>query len=137
MNMSELSDQDVEAIEEIHNYWIREELAGNSSRVIELCTDDVRWIPPNAPPLVGKEAIAQYLSDSTVGLKDVQVGDVVICGSRSVVYLTSNYHSRFVVEGGSEMQEAVGAHLWILRKTVGGAWRVAIVAWSSWEPRNG
>lgn len=136
MNMSELSDKDLEAIEQIHNYWIREELAGNSSRVIELCTDDVRWIPPNAPPLVGKEAIAQHLSDSTVGLNDVQVADVVICGSRAVAYLTSNYHSRFVVEGGSEMQEAVGAHLWILRKTVGGAWRVAIVAWSSWEPNG-
>ena len=91
----------------------------------------------NAPPLVGKEGIAQYLSDNTVGLKDVQVGDVLIGGSRSVVYLTSNYHSRFVVEGASEIQEAVGAHLWILRKTVGGAWRVAIVAWSSWEPWNG
>ncbi|HET6669967.1 MAG TPA: DUF4440 domain-containing protein [Pyrinomonadaceae bacterium] len=135
--MPELSDEDVEAIEEIHNYWIKEELAGNSSRVIELCTDDVRWIPPNAPPLVGKEAIGRYLSDSRVHLKEVRVGDVVIRGSRSLVYLTSNYRSRFVVEAGSEMQEAVGAHLWILRKTVSGAWRVAIVAWSSWEPTNG
>ncbi|MCM3901841.1 MAG: DUF4440 domain-containing protein [Pyrinomonadaceae bacterium] len=135
-NMSELSDQDLEAIEEIHNYWIREELAGNGSRVIELCTDDVRWMPPNAPPLVGKPAIAQYLSDSTVGLKDVQAGDVVICGSGSVAYLTSSYHSRFVVEGGWELQEAAGTHLWILRKTGGGAWRVAVVAWSLWGPGN-
>src|SRR5688500_10445107 len=129
MSMSELSDQDIESIEEIHRYWIGEELAGNSSRVIELCTDDVRWIPPNAPPLVGKEAIARYLSDSTVGLKDVQIGDVIIRGSRSVAYLTSNYHSRFVVDGGSTVQEVVGAHLWILRKKMGGVWRVAIVAW--------
>ena len=135
--MSELSDEDIDAIEEIHNYWIKEELAGNSSRVIELCTDDVRWIPPNAPPLVGKEAIARYLSDSRVLLKEVQVGDVVIRGSRSLVYLTSNYRSRFIVEAGSEMEEAVGAHLWILRKTMSGVWRVAIVAWSSWEPTNG
>jgi len=75
-------------------------------------------------------------AQQSVSLKEVQVGDVVICGSRSVVYLTSNYHSRFVVEGNSELQEAMGAHLWILRKTVAGVWRVAIVAWSSWEPRN-
>ncbi len=134
--MSELCEQDVEAIEEIHNHWIREELAGNSSRVIELCTDDVRWIPPSAPPLVGKEAIAQYLSDNTVDLKDLQVEDVVIGGSSSVAYLTSNYHSRFVVEGSSELQEATGTHLWILRKTVIGAWRVAIVAWSSVQYRR-
>jgi uncharacterized protein (TIGR02246 family) len=135
--MSELSDQDVEAIEEIHDYWIKEELAGNSSRVVDLCTDDVTWIPPNAPPLVGKEAIAQYLSDSTVGLKDVQSRDVVICGSGSVAYLTSAYHTWFVVEAGSEIQEATGTHLWILRKNGDGAWRVAVMAWSSWAARNG
>ncbi len=135
--MSELSRQDIEAIEEVHNRWIMEELAGNSSRVIELCRDDVRWIPPDAPAIVGKEAIAQYLGDSTVGLKEVQVGEVVIYGSDSVAYLTSNYHSRFAVEGGSEIQQATGTHLWILRKTWSGAWRVAIVAWSSWEPGNG
>lgn len=134
MNMSELRHQDVAAIEEIHNHWIREELAGNGARVIELCTDDVRWIPPNAPPLAGKEAIAQYLRDITVSIEDVQVGEVVIHGSNSVAYLTGNYHTRFVVEGGSEMQEARGTHFWILRKTPGGTWRVAIVAWSSWEP---
>ncbi len=135
--MSELPSQDVDAIEEVHNRWVREELAGDSSHVIELCTDDVRWIPPNAPPLVGKGAIAQYLSDSTVGLKDVQAGDVLICGSGSVAYLTSRYRSRFVVEGGSQMLEATGTHLWILRKTGCGMWRVAIVAWSSWEPGKG
>ena len=131
--MSELSDQDLEAIEEIHNHWIREELAGNNSRIIELCTDDVRWIPPNARPLVGKTAVAKYLNDNSVDLKDVQVGDVVISGGSSVAYLTSNYCSRFIIDGNSEMQEAVGAHLWILKKTVAEGWRVAIVAWSSWD----
>ena len=134
--MSELTSHDVDAIKVVHNRWVREELARHSSHVIELCTDDVRWIPPNAPPLVGKKAIAQYLSDSTVDLKDVQTGDVVICGSGSVAYLTSSYRSRFVVEGNSEMQEATGTHLWILRKTGSGEWRVAIVAWSSWGPGN-
>jgi uncharacterized protein (TIGR02246 family) len=133
MNMSELSDQDVEAIEAIHDQWIREELAGNSSQIVELCTNDVMWIPPDAPPLVGKEAIAQHLNDNSVNLKDVQIRDVVIRGSDSVAYLTSNYCSRFVAEGTFEMQEASGTHLWVLRNTGAGVWRVAVVAWSSWE----
>ena len=131
-SMSELSGQDVNAIDEVHRRWIREELAGNSSQVIEFCTDDVRWIPPNAPPLVGKEAIAKYLDDNSVELKDVQVKDVLIRGSDSVAYLTSGYQSRFVVEGQTDVQECTGTHLWILRKTGDGVWRVAIVAWSSW-----
>ena|SRR6266540_1142452 len=45
----------------------------------------------------------------------------------------SSYRSRFGIEGVSDVQEAIGAHLWILRKTEGGAWRVAIVAWSAWD----
>ena len=131
--MSELTSQDVDAIEEIHNRWISRELAGNSSQVIELCTDDVKWIPPNAPPLVGKEAIAQYLNDNSVELKEVNVKEVIIRGSGSVAYLTSGYQSRFVGEVQTEMQQSTGTHLWVLRKTRGGVWRVAIVAWSLWE----
>jgi uncharacterized protein (TIGR02246 family) len=131
MRMSELSGQDVDAIQEIHDRWIREELAGNSSQVIELCTDDVKWIPPNAPPLVGKEAIAQYLKESSVELKDVHVKEVIILGSGSIAYLTSGYHSRFVDEWKHDIQDASGTHLWVLRKT-GGVWKVAIVAWSLW-----
>ena len=131
--MSELSKQDVDAIEEIHNCWIKEELAGNSSRVIELCTDDVTWIPPNAPPLVGEKAIAQYLGESSAELKNISIKDTMIRGCGSVAYLTSDFRSRFVVEGRTEIQEVTGTHLWVLRKTGGGEWRVAIVAWSLWE----
>jgi ketosteroid isomerase-like protein len=130
--MSELSDQDVEAIEEIHNHWIKEELAGNSGQIIELCTKDVMWIPPDAPSLLGKEAIAQYLNDNDADLKDVQIKNLVIRGNDSVAYLTSNYYSRFVVQGASEVQKATGTHLWVLRRIRAGVWRVAIVAWSSW-----
>ena len=134
--MSELSGQDVDSIREIHNRWIRAELAGDSSCIVELCADDVRWMPPNAPPLVGKHAIANYLNDDTVGLKQIQVKDVVIHGSGSLAYLSGNYHSQFVVSGGFVMQEARGTHLWIVRKTECGEWRVAVLAWSSWELGN-
>lgn len=132
MSVCELPHQDVDAIEEIHDRWIREERAGNNSGVIELCTDDARWMPPDSRPIVGKEAIARYLSASTAELEDVQVGDVVISGSGRTAYLTSSYRSRFRVKGVPDLQEATGAHLWILRKTEGGGWRVAVVAWNAW-----
>ncbi len=131
--MSELSEQDVEKIEEIHNLWIKEELARNSSQTIELCADDVTWIPPDAPPLVGKQAIAKYLNDNAVDLKDVQIKDVLIRGSDTLAFLTSDYYSRFAAAGANETQEATGTHLWVLRKTRGGVWQVAVVAWSSWK----
>src|SRR3990172_6269755 len=131
--MSELSPKNAAAIEEIHRRWIGEELAGNKSQIIELCTNDVTWIPSDAPPLVGKEAIAQYLHDNAVDLKDVRISDVVIRGSNSVAYLISGYRSRFVANGASDMQEATGTHLWVLQKTGEGMWQIAVVAWSSWK----
>ena len=133
--MSELSDQDVNEIEEIHNRWIAEELAGNSSHVIDFCTDDVKWIPPNAPPLVGKETIAEYLKNNAVDLRHVQVKDVMIRGSGPVAYLTSDYYSRFTVEKATEIQEVTGTHLWVLRKIENGRWQVDLVTWSVWECR--
>jgi ketosteroid isomerase-like protein len=129
--MSELSDQDVQAIEDIHNRWISEELARNNARIVELCTNDIVWMPPDTLSLVGKEAIAEYLNENDTDLKDVEVTDVVIRGNDSIAYLTSRYHSRFVAVGASEVQRATGTHLWVLRKTDGRVWQVAVVAWNS------
>ncbi|HEX6728469.1 MAG TPA: DUF4440 domain-containing protein [Pyrinomonadaceae bacterium] len=131
--MSELSEQDLKAIEELHNHWIAEELVGAATQVITLCTKDIKWIPPDSPPLKGKEAITAYISANTVGLKDVQISDVEISGTGTLAYLTSRYCSQFSAEGFPETQQATGTHLWILRKESDGIWRVAVVAWSAWE----
>lgn len=136
MNTSQLSDQHTEAIEEIHNRWIREELCGNNAQIIELCANNIKWIPPDAPPIVGKEAIAHYLNENVVELKDVQISDLTIRGNNSVAYLTCNYCSRFIAEGSSVAQEATGTHLWILCKTADSGWLVALVAWSLWGLAN-
>jgi uncharacterized protein (TIGR02246 family) len=135
--MSELSGQDLAAIQEVHDRWLSAEVRGDHSQVIDLCTDDVSWIPPNEPPLNGKQAIAQFLTDNAVDLKDIQVSDVVIRGNGSVAYLTSYFQTRFKLPADSSIHESTGAHLWILRKTGNGLWQVAIVTWSYWKPQQG
>lgn len=130
--MSALSQEDLKAIEALHNDWIAMELAGSGSQVITLCTNDVMWIPPNSPPLEGKAAVNTYLNANRVCLKDVQIKDVEIRGSGAVAYLSSNYRSKFSIEGLSQNQEATGTHLWILQKSTDDVWRVALVAWSLW-----
>ena len=131
--MSDLSEQDRKAIEAVHSRWIQEELAGKATRTIALCTTDVKWIPPNGPPLETKDAISKYLNASSVDVKDIQIKDLEIRGSDTVAYLSANYHSRFLIEGEVKPQESTGTHLWILRKTSDGIWLVAVVAWSAWE----
>lgn len=129
--MSELSEQDRKAIEAVHSRWIQEELAGNATRTIALCTADVKWIPPSSPPLETKDAISSYLNGNRVDLKSIHIKDLEIRGSDTIAYLTANYHSQFSIAGQAEPQESTGMHLWILRKTTDGMWRVAVVTWTS------
>lgn len=131
--MLELSDQDREAIEILHDKWIAEELAGNAGQIIEFCTEDVKWIPPNSRPLETKDAISRYLNANSVDLQDIQIKDLQIHGSDKVAFLIANYCSRFLVEGEAEPQESRGTHLWVLRKTAEGIWLVAAITWNSWR----
>lgn len=131
--VSKLSNTDQQAIEQVHDRWIADELANNSMGILQLCTDDVMWIPPDFPALVGKEAIRQWLSAADVEIKDVHVASLRIDGDGSVAYLTSNYSTTYIAERSAVMAKVDGTHLWILRKMADGEWKVAIITWSLWE----
>jgi ketosteroid isomerase-like protein len=130
--MTELLDQDVDKIKEVHNRWMELELSGENSKLVDLCTEDIQWLVPNASPIAGKEAIANYLDTNRVDVKEIDLTNLSIHGSGSLAYLTSDYRTRFLTPGHSEMHEARGTHLWVLRKSDRHVWRVAAVAWSSW-----
>jgi ketosteroid isomerase-like protein len=110
-------------------------LSNNSTELLDFCTDDVVWIPPNAPAVAGKEAIRQWLFAGDVGIRDVRIANVRIDGDGSVAFLTSNYLTECVTGLSTSTAEAVGTHLWVLRKLADGEWKVAIVTWSLWEQR--
>jgi ketosteroid isomerase-like protein len=130
--MTGLSDLDLSNIEKLHDIWIAKELEGNASEVLDLCTDDIQWMPPDAPPIVGKEKIANFLATDPVKLLVVNISNLSIRGSGSVAYLTSNYFTRYLSQSHSEFEhDAKGTHLWVLRKE-DNRWRIAVVAWSSW-----
>jgi ketosteroid isomerase-like protein len=134
--MSELSDHDKQLIADLHKRWISEELVGNSSKVLGYCTEGVMWMPPQSPPLLGKETIAQYLNENQVLLKDVKISNLSIKGNDTVAYLTSDYSSHFVAQGETTTQEADGTHLWVLEKTKDDLWLVAVVAWNLVSLKN-
>jgi ketosteroid isomerase-like protein len=127
--MTALSDQDLNHIKDLHRRWIAKELQGNESEVVELCTADVKWLVPDAPPIEGKAEIAKYLASHHVKLETIEVSDPSIEGNETIAYLTSNYRACYVSE--SRLAEAKGTHLWVLRKE-DNEWRVAVVTWNSW-----
>lgn len=127
--MTALSDQDLYNIKDLHRRWIAKELEGDEPAVVDLCTADVKWLVPDAPPIVGKDEIAKYLATHHVKIETIDVSDPAIEGSGTIAYLTSNYRACFVSEG--LLEEAKGTHLWVLRKE-DNEWRVAVVTWHSW-----
>ena len=96
--MTALSDQDLNNIKDLHRRWIAKELEGNEAGVVALCTADVQWLGPGAPPVVGKEEIAKYLTTHHVKLETIDVTDPSIEGSGTIAYLTSNYRTRYKAE---------------------------------------
>jgi ketosteroid isomerase-like protein len=100
---------------------------------LDLCTDDVVFLPPNGPPLLGKEVIGQWLSSSGDQIQDIQISNLKIDGAESVSYLTANYATSYTISAAAATSKAQGVHLWILRKLNSGDWKVAVVMWSSFE----
>lgn len=129
--MTELSERDLDKIKNLHNRWIGSELDGNETGVVDLCTADVQWLPPDSPPIVGKDEIAKYLATHQVKVEAIDIDGLYVQGSGSLAYLISNYRTQYLTEGHSELHESQGTHLWVLRKE-GDYWRVAVVTWSSW-----
>ena len=130
--MTEISQHDLKKIKDVHDLWIAKELAGNGSEVIDLCTEDILWLPPNAPPIMGKEEIAKHLAADPTKVESIDVSDVCIHGSGSLAYLISNYRTHYLTPDRSGPHESTGSHLWILRKE-GDDWLVAVVSWSVWR----
>ncbi len=129
--VSYFPEQDVRAIQDIHHQWLNEERRGNPVAVLQWCTEDVRWIPPDSPVLAGKEAIRKWLKTDEVEIKSLEVTNLQIHGSGSVAYKTGDYSTSYVEPHSSEIYRVKGTHLWVLHKSSDDEWKVAVVAWNS------
>ncbi len=125
-----LSESDLKAISQTHQRWIGEEIANNSAATLQLCTNDVVWMPPDSPALIGKEVIDRWLAGAQVEVQSIQISNLKIDGDGSVAYLTANYSTTYISGPEAVTSHARGEHLWILRKMSSGDWKVAIVMWS-------
>lgn|GEM_PF-1405923 len=132
--LPELLVQDFKAIESLQRQWMDEELRGNKEGLVGLCTDDVQWIPPDAPAVLGKDALRDWLKAREIQSASIQITDTDTGGSGSVAYLTSRYSKVLVPEGGFLAHTVTGTHFWVLKKTPDKGWRVAVAGWNQNGP---
>ncbi len=129
--MDELTKDAVREIEQIHSNWIGFEVAGEGHSLMALCADDIELWPPDAQPLLGRAAVSAQMAHGTTRIHDIEITDRRIRGSNEIAYLTASYKTTFSSAEDPTPRQALGSHLWILRKQAA-TWAVTLVTWSSW-----
>lgn len=127
----DLVTEDVREIERIHSNWIEFEVAGEDRRLLALCADDIEFWPSDAQPLVGRAAVSAHLERGSTRIHGIEISDRRIRGSGEIAYLTASYKTTFSSADDSNPRQALGSHLWILKKRAG-SWLVTLVSWSLW-----
>jgi hypothetical protein len=64
-------------------------------------------------------------------IHSIEITDRRIRGSNEIAYLTASYRTTYSSAEDSIYRQALGSHLWILRKQTG-VWVVTLVSWSVW-----
>ena len=112
--------------------------AGNAHDIeglLDVFADDARMLPPNAPPVVGKNAIRE-LAGALVS-PDFQVrhdmDEVFVSRGGDLAYVSYSYELTFTGPEGTPVTEA-GKDISIYKKDADGSWKLAIDMWSSNEP---
>ena len=131
--MEEISENSVREIERIHSSWIEFEVAGQSQSLMGLCADDIELWPPDACPLIGRSAVSAEMARTTTRIHCIEITDRRIRGSNEIAYLTASYKTTFSLAEDSTLRQALGSHLWILRKHAG-TWVISLVNWSRRTP---
>jgi ketosteroid isomerase-like protein len=129
--MSELTTDALREIEQIHSSWIEFEVAGEGHSLMAFCADDIELWPPDAQPLRGRAAVSALMAHGTTRIHSIEITDRRIQGSNEIAYLTAGYKTTFSSAEDSTPRQALGSHLWILRKQ-SSTWVVALVSWSLW-----
>lgn len=122
------------AIEQLERRWLDCELEGRPADVLELCSEDVVWLPPGRQPIRGKDAIRAWLATSRDHVQDISLTHVVVHGDGFGAHKIANFRTRYVPAGSADAVTIEGWHLWVLRRDADDSWRVHAVAWSLVAP---
>ena len=129
---------DLAALEAIAEKYEAAFSAGDADALVALHADDAIRMPPNAPPIIGKEAIRasyqtdfnQFTAKITLSLEEVEfAGDWAFVRGASAVTLTPK-------AGGESIQDE-GKYISIREKQPDGSWKIFRTIWNSNNPLPG
>ena len=117
---------DEEAIRNLSRDFVAAVRAKNLEAVLDMVTDDAIFLPPGAPEVRGKQAIAEMYSGFFARFDVEQIAtleEVQVSGEWAFAWGTDELHAT-PVSGGPSMRTR-GKSMTILRRGTDGAWRFA------------
>ena len=122
-----LTADDVAAIRGTIEPWTTACLQRDWDRLLDLCTDDIMFLPPNEPPV--EPARARAWLDNFPTIKALSIEMEHVEGAGPVAYARGSVKMTLDISG----QEVAfdGKYLDVFRKQPDGRWRFAQVIWNS------
>lgn len=115
----------------LHQAWMDAERYSDVQSILDLCSSEIRFFPPDRPIIQGKEAVREFLLSGSDSIDEIEISNIHVEASGSLAYKTAQYFTRLRVSSDKEVTTIRGNHLWVLRQE-SSHWRVLIVAWSMW-----
>ncbi len=121
-----LSDEDVAAIKETIQAFVKADLEGDWDSFFATFTDDVVWMWPNQPATEGLQALKEQPSWTPAVEKDIST--IEIDGRDDLAYIRGSLSILLDFEGAVEEKVKF---LMILRKQANKSWLISRFCWNS------
>ena len=108
-----LSRKDIITIKKIHQTWIESEIDGEAEKLLDLCSPDITFIPPDLSAVTGKDQVKNWLKTNKVKIEEIKISNLRIEGNNSIAYKIADFETIFTSEN-NEKTRVKGMHLWIL-----------------------
>ena len=126
-----LSDEDVAAIKALGNAIDELGLAGDWDAFVNMFTDDLLMMPPNAPAIKGRSTYLTWIKSMSITMTESNFEFNEINGYGDLAYATATYTETFSIAGVEEPIYDEGKILTILRKQPDGSWLFSRWMWAS------
>lgn len=126
---------DKEAIEQNQATFVERGNAGDVDGVMMCCTDDIVMMPPNAPAVVGADAVRSWLTEFFAHFAanlTTDTEDLVVNGD--LAYARRSYAWTLTPKAGGEPIRESGKTVLIYKRDENGTWKAALDIWSSDQP---
>lgn len=132
------TEADVAAIQNVMKQWQDALNAEDLDTGLMLFADGVIWMPPNAPTVVGIDALRKF-GEAQFEQFDANhqffSEEIVVLGDWT--FNRGGYTAKISPKAGSEVFEDKGKCIWILERQSDGSWRFSKVIWNSDNPPPG